>query len=762
MNTDNAAAQQWTERCSVTPDETGDSEAMLLANRELHAEIAERRRQEKIQKATYQISEAVHTASDLPSFYAVIHSIVQTLMPARNFYIALLDAPDQTISFPYFVDEKATSAPDPLPISAGLTGVVLRTGKTLLADRALNSRSRRVGDSLLLEGLGVPYVEAGRQAAVWLGAPLISGGKSFGVMALQDYADETAYGETEKQILTFVAEQTSLAIERKRTEQQLRHRSQQVEIHRDVLLELAQADKSDFTRALQKICAMASVTMQVARVSYWSLAENGDALICELLHKDDGKWRGTRLQMCDALCYFEAFQTKRPIVADNVSTHPATTGLLDSYLKPLGITSMLDAPVWVRGSVVGVLCHEHVGPQRDWSAEEVDFASALAAMVSLAIEESNRARSEALMRESEERFRALFEATSQGVLLHDEKAIFSANPASLRILGYTSADEVMGKHPADLSVPHQPNGEESRVAAQFQIEKCLREGTARFDWMMQRPDGRFVTIDVLLTRIELSGRKIIQAVIDDITERKRAEAELLRTLAREKELGQLRANFVSMVSHEFRTPLGIIQSSAEILEDYLDRLEVQERKEHLHSITNNTRRMAGLMEEVLLIGSFDAGKMQFKPRELDIRDFVNDLTQEVLSATGHRSPINFVAEQIPMLATADARLLRHIFTNLLTNAIKYSDPAQSVELKLSSHGADLVATITDHGIGIPEADREWLFCAFHRGRNVGDRHGTGLGLVIVKRCVDLHGGTIEIQSELGKGTAVTIRFPNVL
>lgn len=762
MNTNNSNPQQWSERSNAGAADCGENEAMLLANHELQLEVAERRRQEKIQKATYQISEAVHTANDLPSFYAGVHSIVESLMPARNFYIALLEKRSQTISFPYFVDEKATTPPDPRPIGTGLTGVVLRTGKTLLANRELDARSKRIGDAVLLDGFDAPFVEAGRKAAVWLGAPLMSAGKVFGVMALQDYADETAYGECEKQLLTFVAEQTALAIERKRTEQDLRRRTEQVQKHRDVLLELAQADKSDLLRALGKICSRASATMDVARVSYWSLTDNGKAIVCELLHGDNGKSRGARLGVNNAPEYFAALDAKRPIVADDVAAHPATRDLLASYLTPLGITSMLDAPVWVRGQVVGVLCHEHVGPARRWSAEEIDFASALAAMVSLALEESQRARSEHLLRESEERFRALFEATSQGVMLHDEKAFFSVNPAAVRILGYKNADEIIGKHPADISVPVQPNGEESAVAAQRQIEKCIREGTARFDWLMQRPDGSFLTIDVLLTVIDISGRKIIQAVIEDITERKRAEAELLRTLAREKELGQLRSNFVSMVSHEFRTPLGIIQSSAEILEDYLDRLETDEREEHLHSITNNTRRMAGLMEEVLLIGSFDAGKMQFKPAELDLPALVAELIDEVLSATNGRCPIQFSSEDVPRVGNADKRLLRHIFTNLLTNAVKYSEPGRPVELRLGRDGSELVATIRDHGIGIPEADREWLFCAFHRGRNVGDRPGTGLGLVIVKRCVDLHGGRIQVKSEIGKGASFTVSLPNVL
>ena len=207
----------------------------------------------------------------------------------------------------------------------------------------------------------------------------------------------------------------------------------------------------------------------------------------------------------------------------------------------------------------------------------------------------------------------------------------------------------------------------------------------------------------------------------DITQRKQAEAELLRTLAREKELGQLRSNFVSMVSHEFRTPLGIIQSSAY----YLDQLEPAEREDHLRSICKNTRRMAGLMEEVLLMGSFDAGKMEFKPTLLEPRTLVRRLIDEVLSATNQRCPIEWVLGEIPGEIQADERLLQHIFTNLLTNAVKYSSAGQAVRFEMDRAGEDLACSIRDRGIGIPEVDREWLFNAFHRGHNVGDRPGTG-------------------------------------
>ena len=764
--------------------------------------------------------------------------------------------------------------------------------------------------------------------------PLISYGQAFGALALHaeepdaftesaieqytDLANNLAYGvmalrtreerkraESEIRQLNAslekrVAERTIELVQSndqlKRAEEQLRKHGEQLQKHRDVLLELACSGKSDLEKALQRICSLSAATLEVARVSYWSLQENNSAIGCEVLYlrnaqSCDEQFKGTRLGLSDCPAYFEALAAKRPIVADRVLTHPATSGLAENYLKPLGISSMLDAPVWVRAEVVGVLCHEHTGPPRDWSAEEIDFVSALASMVSLALEESNRARSEHLLRESEEKFRALFEGTSQAVVLHDEKGIFDANPSWLQLLGYSSLEEVIGKHPDEVSAPIQPGGERAEALVRKYIANALVNGSARFEWVVLRRDGTEIPIEVFLTPIHLGGRQLIQAVCNDITvrkraeeelrqsearlresearfsiafraspvlvtisrlsdarfveandafvrwiglshdkivghdsrelgiwvdlndrakfltdlqrngsmsevecqlrsqrgsvhtmllsadlieinrephmlvsglditQRKRAEAELLRTLEREKELGQLRSNFVSVVSHEFRTPLAIIQSSAEILDDYQGQLEKAEQKDHLQSIRKNTRRMAALMEEALLIGSFDAGKMEFKPTLLELRTILRRLVDEVLSATNRRCPIEFLLAEMPTKVQADERLLRHIFTNLLTNAVKYSDAGRAVQFEIVRATPDIVCTIRDQGIGIPEADREWLFNPFHRGRNVGGRPGTGLGLVIVKRCVDLHGGKIEVDSKLGEGTSVTVRLP---
>jgi hypothetical protein len=152
-------------------------------------------------------------------------------------------------------------------------------------------------------------------------------------------------------------------------EEKLRKRSEQLQKHRDVLLGLAHSDESDFPKAIRQICSVSAATLKVARVSYWSLQENGSAIACEVLYLHepesfDEQCKGSRLGFSDCPVYFEALATKRPIVADRALEHSATCGLAEKYLKLHGISSLLHTPVWMRGEVVGVLCHEDRGPAR--------------------------------------------------------------------------------------------------------------------------------------------------------------------------------------------------------------------------------------------------------------------------------------------------------------------------------------------------------------------------------------------------------------
>jgi PAS domain S-box-containing protein len=249
----------------------------------------------------------------------------------------------------------------------------------------------------------------------------------------------------------------------KRAEKELCRRSGQMQKYRDALLELAHSNKSDLERALRRICSLSATTLDVARVSYWSVQEDDSAIRCEIMYlRDtesvDQEIKGRRLIFAEHRAYFDELAANRTIVARNVLLHPGASSLAENYLKPLGISSLLDAPVWECGEGVGVLRHEHVGPPRDWSPEEIDFVSALASIVSLALEESNRAQaehllreSEARLRESEARFGTAFRASPALMTisrLSDEKYI-EVNDAFVRWYGL-NRDNIIGHDTKEL------------------------------------------------------------------------------------------------------------------------------------------------------------------------------------------------------------------------------------------------------------------------------------------------------------------------
>src|SRR6266487_2412900 len=363
--------------------------------------------------------------------------------------------------------------------------------------------------------------------------------------------------------------------------------------------------------------------------------------------------------------------------------------------------------------------------------------------------------SEARLRESEARFSAAFQASPAliGILRMSDGKYVLANDAHLNWLGYPR-EEVLGRTCLELGMWENP-GERDLVLKDMLAFGSIRQRECR--WLNRR--GQRFTILLSAETIQLNNTPHMLLIALDITQRKRAEEELLKTLEREKELSQLKGNFVSMVSHEFRTPLGIIQSSAELLRDFHQRMQSGEREDQLGSIIRNTRRMSGMMEEILVLSRLDAGKLDFQPAALDLNAFCRRIVDEVLSATSRRCRIELSLHSVPPDAQADERLLGHIFTNLLSNAVKYSEAGATVHFTVARNGHDAVCVIRDKGIGISEGDQQQLFNAFHRGRNVGTRPGTGLGLLLVKRCAELHGGAVQVNSRIREGTTVTVRLP---
>jgi PAS domain S-box-containing protein len=364
------------------------------------------------------------------------------------------------------------------------------------------------------------------------------------------------------------------------------------------------------------------------------------------------------------------------------------------------------------------------------------------------------------LKSSEERVRAMLEHAPEAIVVVDADSghFFTGNENALRFFGVTLS-RLKNVGPAELSPPNQPDERSSSIAARDFIAAALAGQTTEFEWTHRLDDGTDVPCEVRLSRLPSTTHHLLVGTITDITKRKQIESGLLKALARERELSEMKTSFVSTVSHEFRTPLGIISSSAEILDRYFDRLPPNQRREHLETIVRSTRLLAGLMEEVLVLGTVESSAMRFAPRPVDLTNLCATLCDEMRSATHRVCPIEVVTRGDLTGAVTDETLLRRIFSNLLSNAVKYSPAGAPVSLSIERAGENALFRVQDRGIGIPPEDLRALGTAFHRGRNVGQRPGTGLGLAIVLRCVQLHGGELNFESEPGTGTCVVVRLP---
>ncbi len=269
---------------------------------------------------------------------------------------------------------------------------------------------------------------------------------------------------------------------------------------------------------------------------------------------------------------------------------------------------------------------------------------------------------------------------------------------------------------------------------------------------------RTAALNQALDELETTNRKLETA--RDAAER--AREEMRNALEQEKELSELKTRFVSMASHEFRTPLTTIQSSAELLTRFASQWSAEKQHKHLTRILNNVAHMTGLLNEVLLLGKIDAGHMECQPQELEAVAYITDLIEELeLGGLFDRHELVVDIPECEVNLALDPSLIRMAVTNLVTNAVKYSREGTRIVIALAFDNSQLTLEVTDAGIGIPAEDLPHLFKPFHRAGNVDSRPGTGLGLTILKRAIDIQHGSISVRSTVGMGSTFTVTLPRM-
>lgn len=529
-----------------------------------------------------------------------------------------------------------------------------------------------------------------------------------------------------------------------------------------------------------------------------------------VIESTDSRWSSQLGKVVHNLCVGESciqlYQEGRVQAIENVHTSALSQHYIDSLVETQ-VTAELVVPILQGEKLWGLLVAQHCEQPRQWQQTEIELVNRLSTQVGIAIQQSElyqqlqtelaerkqaevalqkaneelegkveertiswrlaneqlmaeiveRNRAEKALRESEEKFRNLVEQTSDWVWEVDENAAYTyVNPKVQEILGYEPA-EILGKVTTDFMTTDEAK-RFSTVTGYYLVNQ---EPFTQLEKTLLHKDGHPIIFESSGSPMWDQQGKLqgYRGITRDITERKRVEHEIRKALTKEKELNELKSRFVSMASHEFRTPLTTIMASAEALEHYSHKWSEEKKLCYLQRVQTTVKHMTRLLNDVLIIGKAEAGKLEFNPVPLDLKEFCQELVEELQLTTGANHTLNFVSQGSYADACMDEKLLRHILSNLLSNAIKYSPEGGNVYFSLSCHQGIATFQIQDEGIGIPPEDQQRLFESFHRAKNVGNIPGTGLGLAIVKRSVMAHNGKISVSSEMKKGTTFTVILP---
>ena len=383
------------------------------------------------------------------------------------------------------------------------------------------------------------------------------------------------------------------------------------------------------------------------------------------------------------------------------------------------------------------------------------------AFVGSARDLTDRRTMEEALRESEERFRQIAENIDHILFIRsgDDRDILYINPAYEALTGRTR--EALYARPGTFMEVVHPD-DKDYIRYHLGTQRYIEEGLADFEYRILAADQQVHWMRVRIFPIRDKAGVIIRraGIIEDVTQQKQYEEALESALRHERELSELKSRFVSMASHEFRTPLASILSSTELLMHFRQKMDDDKIRQKLMAITAQVRHLTSVIEDVLQLTRIQSQRVEYNPVELNPDELCREIVEEFQTRTDVSQRLIYSAETVVPMMELDRRLMRQIISNLLSNAIKYSPKGAKVTVSLEYGEKTLILTVSDEGIGIPENDLKHLFEPFHRAANVGAVSGTGLGLSITKESIELHGGTIAVESEVNVGTVITVRIPS--
>ncbi|HEY1174264.1 MAG TPA: PAS domain S-box protein [Verrucomicrobiae bacterium] len=552
--------------------------------------------------------------------------------------------------------------------------------------------------------------------------------------------------------------------ERHRIEAELRCNVERSYEQQSALSELIRSDAikgDDLGAAVRRVCEISARTLGVVRVSFWRYNIERDAIVClELYELSTGTHSsGTQLKLSDSPQYFNAIGNSMLICAEDVATSPHTAGLYEHYLKPFGISSMMDVPVYLNGRMEGVLCHEHIGPIREWQSDERTFALAVANVVSLVLDQHERRLTELALKESEHRFQQLVNVVQQVFWLKnsDGSQIIYISPAYESVFGRPRIELIRN---AALWVETIHPDDRPRIRRAVGM---LSQGVEyNLEFRMVRPDGqiRWIRDRGFPVKNELGQIVRSAGVAEDITQHKQLEAQFLQAQKMES-IGRLAGG----VAHDFNNMLTAIRSFALLARDSVDPESMTHKD--LEQVLEATTRAEGVTRRLLAF----ARQQVFRPEVIE----PNSLLKNLQKMLGRLIREDVVLELHPGehvgSIKADPSQMEQMIINLALNSVdamprggllSISSAPVSLEAEEARKldlqpGRYVRLQVTDNGMGMSDEVKAHLFEPFFTTKPTGS--GTGLGLATVYGIVHQTGGAISVESELGKGTTFAILLP---
>lgn len=358
---------------------------------------------------------------------------------------------------------------------------------------------------------------------------------------------------------------------------------------------------------------------------------------------------------------------------------------------------------------------------------------------------------------SNQRMNALFMYATEGIIISNSDGyIVMVNPEAEKQFGY-SIDELLGESIAMLFPERFRDAHIERRKA-LKTNPEIRLVMRAMDLFGLRKDGTEFPVEVSLSSFNTADGPLVVCFVLDTTELIK-QRELTKALEKEMELNELKSRFVAMASHEFRTPLSTIMSSVALVEKYDDPSQKEDKTRHINRIRSTVKNLTNILTDFLSLDKLESGLVMVNPAVFKFDKFCAEVVEEIRVVVKPGQQINYLYAATIRDVNMDQNLLRNILTNLLNNAIKYSPEKSYIDFSVSNTDNELIMSVKDSGIGIPEADKQFMFDRFFRAKNVSTIQGTGLGLNIVKRYVDLMGGDIDFVSEENKGTTFTVKLP---